>query len=502
LVQSLATSYEISGDRTQVTFKIRPGMKWDSRAPTSGRPIDTADILFSWDKYSSLNASAADLVYNAETSPGAPIDSIEAPDDQTIVMKLKQFDSSLIQLFAAWDHFYIMPRESDGGFNPETEIRGHGPWILDEYVPSASVRWKRNPDYYIENRPFPEFLERPIVSDYAQQLAQFRAGNIWTWVANPEDVVQLKRDAPDSIIQENATFGTSVSPFITFCWDGPPFTDSRMRRALSLLIDSEAFADVVENRDGYAAEGLDLQIARNTIVAPGQVGYWIDPEDPAEFGENAKWLGFDIEEAKKLIEASGYTDGVSFPVHYNSENTYGPAYHQLLDIFEGMLAEGGMTLERDGQPYAFYRSEIYDFYLKEKYANRSMDLTGIIHRATRGFPTVAAGLFGMMHPNGGFYHGAAPDGGNVADGDPDMIAMIEKVKAEPDMEEQQAQVKELIRYITGQMYNVPRPTNAKLFRNWWPAIGNVGLNNTYAGGNIWVEERINWWVDESAPGAS
>ena len=57
-------------------------MKWDSRAPTNGRALDTQDILFSWNKYAELNASAADLVYNAETSPGAPIDSISAPDNE------------------------------------------------------------------------------------------------------------------------------------------------------------------------------------------------------------------------------------------------------------------------------------------------------------------------------------------------------------------------------------------------------------------------------------
>src|SRR5579862_215360 len=150
-----------------------------------------------------------------------------------------------------------MPRESDGGFDPKTQIRGHGPWILENYTPSASVTWAKNPDYYVANRPFPDKLERPIVPDYAQQLAQFRAGNIWTTVANPDDIVQLKKDAPKSLLMANTTFGSTVSLFETFGWDGPPFTDTRMRRALSMLIDSDAFADAVDNRKGFAAEGLD-----------------------------------------------------------------------------------------------------------------------------------------------------------------------------------------------------------------------------------------------------
>ena len=495
----LATSYEMGSDRLTLTFKLREGMKWDARPPTNGREIDAEDVLFSWNKYARLNASAQDLVYDAQKAPGAPIESLTAPDRRTVVMKLKQFDSSLIQLLTAWDHFYVMPRESDGGFDPRTDIRGHGPWILEEYLPSARVVWRKNPDYYIKDRPLANRLERPIVIDYSQRLAQFKAGNIWTTVANPEDIVQTKKDAPNSVLHQNATFGTTVSPFITFGWDGDsPFKDVRMRRALAMLIDDEAFADVVENRSGFTREGLALDVARNTVVAPGQVGFWLDPMDTREFGENHKYLKYNVEEAKKLMAAAGHGNGVSFNVYYNTENTYGAIYHQILDIWEGMLAAGGMNMRREGSPYAFYRDNIYDFYLAGNYANRgSRGLSGIVHRAVRGFPTVAAGLFGTMHPAGGFYQGVSPDGNNVDKGDPELNALLQKIKEEPELKRQQSLVHDATRHITGQMYNVPRPTNAKLFSNWWPAIGNVGLNSTYAGGNIWVEERLNWWVDST-----
>jgi peptide/nickel transport system substrate-binding protein len=462
--------------------------------------------VFSWNKYIQLNASAQDLAYNAETSPGAPIESVEATDDMTIVMRLKQFDASLLQLLTAWDHFYIMPRESDGGFDPQQEIRGHGPWILEEYVPSARVTWAKNPDYYVEGRPFFDKVERPIIVDYAQQLAQFRAGNIWTSVTSttPEDVVQTRTDAPGSIILQEASFNPAVSPFITFGYEGDsPFKDVRMRQALSMAIDREAFADVVENRQGFAADGLDLEIARNTIVAPGQGRYWLDPMDEGTFGENHKYLKYNPEEAAKLMQAAGHGDGLTFNVYYNTENTYGAAYHRLLDIYEGMFADAGMTLQREGSPYAFYRERIYDYYLAPIYETRgNLELNGIVHKQLRGFPTVAAGLFGMMHNEGGFYQGATKTGNNVRDGDPDLNAMIEKLKAEPDMEQQYSLTHDIIRYVTGQMYNVPRATNVKPFGNWWPAIGNVGVDSTFAGGNIWVEERLNWWYDSSQPGGS
>jgi hypothetical protein len=47
---------------------------------------------------------------------------------------------------------------------------------------------------------------------------------------------------------------------------------------------------------------------------------------------------------------------------------------------------------------------------------------------------------------------------------------------------------------------VPRPVIAKGLGVWWPAIGNNGAFNTVpSGGNIWVEQRLNWWLDTSKP---
>ena len=159
----LAESWELSPDRSTLTFKLRQGVKWDSRAPTNGRLFDAQDVIESWQKYAKLNTTASNLVYNAETAPSAPIESVSSPDPRTIVMKIKQFDSSLFQLLASWDHFYVMPRESmNGGFDPRQVVRGTGPWQLDEYVPSSRITWRKNPDYFVKDRPYADKIERPL----------------------------------------------------------------------------------------------------------------------------------------------------------------------------------------------------------------------------------------------------------------------------------------------------------------------------------------------------
>jgi hypothetical protein len=46
-----------------------------------------------------------------------------------------------------------------------------------------------------------------------------------------------------------------------------------------------------------------------------------------------------------------------------------------------------------------------------------------------------------------------------------------------------------------QAFPIPRPSIAKARALWWPAIGSVGAFNTVpSGGNIWAEQRLNWWL--------
>jgi len=196
----LAEKWEVSPDHLQITFKIRQGMKWDARPPTSGRVIDANDVIFSWNKFLKLN--------NASLSLAANIESLTAPDAQTSLVKMKAPDASIIPLFSGRDSLYIQPREAEGGFNPRNEVRGHGPFILEEYVPSSYFRYARNPDYFLKGRPFPDKVEVPIVTEPATRLAQFRAGNIYADVLtnSQQDIVPTKKDTPETTSAASGRF--------------------------------------------------------------------------------------------------------------------------------------------------------------------------------------------------------------------------------------------------------------------------------------------------------
>ena len=61
----LVETYEISPDRLLVTLRLRQGLKWEGKAPTNGRAIDAADVVFSWNKFARFSPFRGELALPA-----------------------------------------------------------------------------------------------------------------------------------------------------------------------------------------------------------------------------------------------------------------------------------------------------------------------------------------------------------------------------------------------------------------------------------------------------
>jgi ABC-type transport system substrate-binding protein len=345
----LVEAAEASADRLQLTLRLRHGLRWEQKAPTNGRAIDAQDVLFSWGKFSRLNPAAGDLAFNAESSPGAPIESVTSPDPRTVVLRLKQPDAALPGLLAGERLLYVMPRESDGGFDPRFETRGYGPWLMSENRPGIVRVWSKNPEYHVKGRPFIDRIEQPFVPEYGARLAQFRAGLIWSSVVSQNDVVSTKRDLPELLLRSQDNFATAPSS-LAFGYDGDsPWKDERLRQAVSLLIDRETLIDLKTNRQRFAAEGLSLAVRYHSAVGAGWDGYWVDPTDEAAFGPNARYFRYDPAEARRLMSAAGYPDGIDTLLHY-AAGSEGAAYVRTAELLSGMLHEGDVRARLDPRP--------------------------------------------------------------------------------------------------------------------------------------------------------
>lgn len=269
----IVESWEINPDALQITMKLRPNAKWDPRAPTNGRAVDSQDIKTTFERFKAQSPYRRDW-FNS-LSPTAPFTDVETPDARTVVIKMAYPLGAIFDYLGNTLGYFAMPREADGGFDPKREMRGSGAWMLEKYTPSAGFEYKRNPNFYVKDRPFLDGWSSPIVPEYAQQLAQFRAGNIWGGVVRQEDVLATKRDLPQLLLQQNE-YGPTA-PGIFFGWSGSPFLDVRVRRAIAMLIDRKTFASAYSDEDKFKAAGINLELAYDNFLGRGWGDYWLDP---------------------------------------------------------------------------------------------------------------------------------------------------------------------------------------------------------------------------------
>lgn len=497
-------SYDYSGDRMTLTLKLRPNLKLDPRSPTNGRPLDAEDVVFSWKKFTSVSPFKADLAYEANTSPGAAVESVVAADSRTVVMKLKQPDPELLKLFAFERLFWVMPRESESQFDPKGEIRGSGPWTMLENRPSAYRVWQKNPDYYVKGRPFADKVEHPIVTEYATRLAQFKAGNIWNSVVVQEDAISTKRDNPALLVTQGDNYPIYPST-LTFGYGAgdTPWKDERMRQAVSMLMDRELIIDVDANRQTFLNDGIDIKPRYHTVIGCGAEGYWIDPQDTKKFGEWSKVYTYNVAEAKKLMSAAGHANGVDTLLHYNGGTNYGAVYTRRAELISAMLSDSGVRAKLDPRDYQNDWVPNYHYGYTKAYDSKRTTFkgfTGIIYRAVTGYPTVPTQVYSTMNPGGVRFEGNTPNGQNPQNGDPEVNDITDKIRREFDVKKQQELAADLQRMLAKKSYHIPYGPFAALGVGVnWPVIGNLGVYQGAPAGSPVVETAIHWWIDDTKP---
>jgi ABC-type transport system substrate-binding protein len=338
-IGDLAESYEVFDGGLRLVVKLRPDAKWDARPPTNSRPVDTDDVLFSWDRYVKLSPFAAKLSYDASKG-AAPIESVEKIDSRTYVYKSAYPWSPLIPSLTR-DMGWIIPREAGDKFDPRNTVRGSGPFQLDRYEPSVTFDYRRNPNWHGKtfigkDVPYLDGVDYAVLPEYSSFLSQFRSAHIWAGTrVKAEDALAIVNDSPN--IDMYRGLRTNSTPAVIFMTEGgSPFLDVRVRRAVSMAIDRPLLAEVDTGANNYAKQGVPLDIAINSYIAAGWGGYYLNPM-AKEMGEGGKYFEHNVAEAKKLLSAAG-RDTMSFRIAFT------PRYieEKYVSAIADMFGEAGM----------------------------------------------------------------------------------------------------------------------------------------------------------------
>jgi peptide/nickel transport system substrate-binding protein len=146
IVGDVAQSWSFSKDGLTLTVKIRKGIKFHD-----GTPLTAQDVKATYDKIIFPQEGVA----SARKALYAMVDKVEAPDDATVVFKLKHIAASfLANLASPWNFIYSAERLKKDPRWYEKNVMGSGPFVFVEHVAGSHWVGKKNTNYFMSGRPY------------------------------------------------------------------------------------------------------------------------------------------------------------------------------------------------------------------------------------------------------------------------------------------------------------------------------------------------------------
>ncbi len=459
----LAESWETPGDGTQVTFKLRGNVKWQDIAPVSGRALEAEDVRFAFERFRTDPKSTNRAVFGTKENP--LVESVQTPDPKTVVFKLAKPYAPFLTLISNSNYLWIMPKEiGTGGFDPAKQMIGTGPFMLESTQPDIAYKVKKNPTFYDAPKPYVDGVNLIIIMETAQEVAQFQAGRLDQAGIDPNRVAEVKQSVPKAEMLE---FLAGTYGFICFQLRGnTPWKDERVRRAASMAMD----------RDGILALAYMNKGSWQAFCPAQFASFYVNPKT-SDMGAGQANFKHDPAEAKKLLAAAGYPNGLEFRYIYTN-NIYGERFNQTAEAVHGMLKDAG-----------FKPQVVVQDYLREYITPGTGTFFGNFEGAFYGLSTAFGDphdfLYNFNHSKSTRNHGGVVD--------PQLDAMIDKEEGILNLQERIKSVKDIQRYLGEKMYYSPSPVGPDYIgiREW---VKNYHRNNSYGTG---VENRAKLWLDRS-----
>src|SRR5258708_5628616 len=141
-----------------------------------------------------------------------------------------------------------------------------------------------------------------------------------------EEVKPIKETKPENQFVE---WEWLYTPFVYWKPYQPPFNDPRVRQAVSMALNRDGMIDIV-----YAGRGN-----WNNFIPWALSEWWLDPRGP-DMGPGAQYYKYDPAEAKALLAAAGYPDGLK--VELVSTPGYSQTFNQQVELVQADLKIAGI----------------------------------------------------------------------------------------------------------------------------------------------------------------
>lgn len=332
LQPQLATSWDISEDGLSYTFHLRPGVSFHN-----GVAFDSSAAKFSIERILSEQST------NGQKALFKVITSVEAPDAETLVLKLSAPASDLLYFLGFPAAVIVEPGSAET--NTKAPV-GTGPFKFYEWRQGDRVIMSAF-DGYWGDAPALDTVTARFIADPQAQVAALRSGQV-------DGIAEF--GAPELFDQftKDAAFATHVGTGEMEIVAGmnsakPPFNDVRVRRALMMAVDRSMLIEAVKS--GYGTP----------------IGSHFPPASPF-YEDLTGEFAYDPEAAKALLTEAGYGDGFEFTFKVPTR-TYA---QRSAEILQAYFAQIGVTAKIES-------SDFPAAWIQDVFKDTNYDMTIIGH---------------------------------------------------------------------------------------------------------------------------
>ncbi|MET8946973.1 ABC transporter substrate-binding protein [Streptomyces sp. NPDC004542] len=301
-VPDLAKSWEYNAKGDQITFHLRPDLKF-----SDGEPVDAAAVKAAIERAQKQKNSA---LFGDLTS----IKSVDA-DGLDAVLHLTQVDHQIPQLLGERVLQIASPKAAKSPTELDQNPVGAGPFIVTRLVPGTKVLLKKNPDYWDAKNIHIDNVELTSAPDAATVVSGLQTGVYNFADIEPSQAEAAKKAGLDVFVQPGFNANN-----ISLNVNKAPFDNDKVVDAVRYAINRQEFVDKLTF--GYGA-------VTNQPFPKGYVAY--DPQSANDYA-------YDPAKSKQLLSNAGYKAGQI------KLNLVIPAEDPQAEIVQSQLAKVGITV--------------------------------------------------------------------------------------------------------------------------------------------------------------
>ncbi|MFI1865249.1 ABC transporter substrate-binding protein [Streptomyces jumonjinensis] len=298
----LAQDHKVSGDGLTYTFTLRDNVTFHS-----GKKLTSQDVEYSLKKVIAKDSQSA------RKSNLDVIESIATPDARTVKVRLSKKSISFVYNLS---YVWIINSEAE---NLKTSEDGTGPYQLKKWTRGSALSLDRFPGYWGDAAANKQVVFRYFKDATALNNALLtNAVDIVTSGQSPDALDQFENNPNYKVNDGDST----TKLLLAFNDKAKPFTDVRVRQAVSAAIDDEKLLESVWGGRGKL------------------IGSMVPPTDPW-YEDLTAIDAYDTERARRLLADAGYEDGFDFTL---DTPNYDP-HPTAATLIKSQLAEVGINVK-------------------------------------------------------------------------------------------------------------------------------------------------------------